>query len=119
MMGISAVGLSGAMSGLSALYRDRLSAARSQAYYAANVSAARSAALNPAQPDAPVEPVSPVRAVKPDAAVRMPVAVSEPRLPTVDDLNSAGETLARMRVQYPGEDASEFNTLLKNPSGIS
>ncbi len=119
MMGISAVGLSSAASGLSALYRDRLSAARSQAYYAANVSAARSAALNPAQPDAPVEPVSPVRAVKPDAAVRMPVAVSEPRLPTVDDLNSAGETLARMRVQYPGEDTSEFNTLLKNPAGIS
>ncbi|MBR0311367.1 MAG: hypothetical protein IJQ98_03130 [Oscillospiraceae bacterium] len=119
MMGISAVGLSSAASGLSALYRDRLSAARSQAYYAANVSAARSAALNPAQPDAPVEPVPPVRAVKPDAAVRMPVAVSEPRLPTVDDLNSAGETLARMRVQYPGEDTSEFNTLLKNPAGIS
>ena len=42
MMGISAVGLSSAASGLSALYRDRLSAARSQAYYAANVSAARS-----------------------------------------------------------------------------
>ena len=119
MMGISAVGLSSAASGLSALYRDRLSAARSQAYYAANVSAARSAALNPAQPDAPVEPVSPVRAVKPDAAVRMPVAVSEPRLPTVGDLNSAGETLARMRVQYPGEDTSELNPLLKNPAGIS
>lgn len=119
MTGISAVGLSGTASNLSAMYRDRLNAVRSQAYYAANVSAARAAAVNSAQPNAPVEPVSPVRAVKPDAAVRMPVVLSEPRLPTVGDLNSADETLARMRVQYPGEDASEFNTLLKNPSGIS
>ncbi len=119
MAGISAIASSGVMSNLSAMYRDRLNAARSQAYYAANVSAARAAAVNPAQPNAPVEPVSPVRAVKPDAAVRVPVAVREPRLPSVDDLNSAAETLARMRVQYPGEDASEFNTLLKNPSGIS
>ncbi|MBR3560455.1 MAG: hypothetical protein IKN81_02835 [Oscillospiraceae bacterium] len=117
MLGISAIGASGA--NLSALYRDRLQASRSQAYYAANLSAARAAAANPAQPNAPVEPVSPVRAVKPDAAVRMPIAVREPRLPTVDDLYTADETLARMRIQYPGENTSEFNTLLKNPTGVS
>ena len=90
MSGIGAIGSSGGMSGLYL-----------QAYYASHISAARSAAVNPAQPETPVEPVSAVRRVAPDAPVRMPVAVREPALPTVDDLNSASENLARMRVQYP------------------
>ena len=121
MIGISAIASSGAASNLSALYRDRLSAERSKSYYAASVSAARSAAVNPAQPEIPVQPVTPVRSVKPDAPVRVPILVQEPRLPTVDDLNTASETLARMRVRYPegAEAAMDFNTLLKNPAGIS
>lgn len=119
MAGISAIGSLGAISNLSAMYRDRLSAGRSRAYYAANISAAYSA--NPAQPELPVTPVTPVRAVQPDTVVRMPIVVQEPRLPTVDDLNSAAETLARMRVQYPedSESTMDFNTLLKNPAGFS
>ena len=92
MSGIGAIGSSGSLSGI---YR--------QAYYAANISAARSASVNPAQPETPVEPVSAVRRVAPDAPVRQPLAVQEPRIPTVDDLNTASETLARMRVQYPGD----------------
>lgn len=76
-----------------------------QAYYAANISAARTAAANPSQPNAPVEPVSAVRQVAPDTSVRMPVAVQEPTLPTVDDLNNASENLARMRIEYPEEAA--------------
>lgn len=114
---MSGIGAIGSYGGISGLYR--------QAYYAANLSAARSAAANPAQPDTPVEPVSAVRRVAPDASVRMPIAVQEPSLPTVDDLNSASETLARMRVQYPEEAAGEqiaaqdrVNTLLKNGSQI-
>ena len=74
-----------------------------QAYYAANISAARTAAANPAQPNTPVEPVDEVRRVAPDAAVRRPVAVQEPALPTVDDLNNASDNLARMRIQSPEE----------------
>ena len=74
-----------------------------QAYYAANISAARTAAANPSQPNAPVEPVSAVGRVTPDESVRMPVAVQEPALPTVDDLNNASDNLARMRIEYPGE----------------
>lgn len=91
------VGAVGSQSSLSALY--------AQSYYAAKLSAARTAAANPAQPEAPVEPVSPVRAVKPDVPVRMPIAVGEPSLPTVDALNNASDNLARMRIQYPEEAA--------------
>ena len=105
MSGIGAIGASYNGSALYAMYRDRLSAGRSQAYYAADISAARAASIHPAQPEIPVEPVSPVRAVKPDAAVRIPVAVQEPRLPRVEDLDSAAETLSRMRIQYPEEIA--------------
>ena len=82
-----------------------------QAYYAANISAARTAAANPAQPNTPVEPVDEVRRVAPDAAVRRPVAVQEPALPTVDDLNNASDNLARMRIQSPEEsEAAEAQT---------
>ena len=77
-----------------------------QAFYASHIAAARSAAINPSQPDLPVEPVSPVRRVSPDAAVRIPVPAQERRLPTVDDLNNAAEHLVRMRIQYP-EDSDE------------
>lgn len=91
------VGAIGSQSGMSALYV--------QLYRNANLSAARTRAANPSQPNAPVEPVSPVRAVKPDAAVRMPVPVEEPSLPTVDALNNASDNLARMRIQYAEEAA--------------
>lgn len=91
------IGAIGSQSGLSAIY--------AQSYYAAKLSAARSSAASPAQPNAPVEPVSPVRAVKPDAPVRMPIVVQEPSLPTVDDLNNASDNLARMRIQYAEEAA--------------
>ncbi len=76
-----------------------------QAYYASNISAARSSAANPAQPETPVEPVSAVRKVAPDAAVRQPISVQEPRIPTEDALNNAAENLARMRIQYAGAPA--------------
>ena len=109
MPGIGAVGASSGMSGLYA-----------QAYYASHISAARSNAVNPSQPELPVEPVSPVRRVTPDAAVRMLIAVREPRVPTVDDLNSAAETLARMRVQYPDEAEPQagVDTNFINSAGV-
>ena len=120
MPSIGAIGSSGSMS---AVYQ--------QAYYAAKISAARTAAANPAQPETPVEPVDAVRRVAPDAAVRQPVAVQEPSLPTVDDLNNASDNLARMRVQYAEQaepvDArteeqaaeEEVNTNFTTPAGIS
>lgn len=91
MFGIQAVGYGG------------MSVAWRQFYYASRVSAARSAAANPAQPERPVEPVSAVRRVAPDAAVRIPVAVQDPRVPTEDDLNNAADTLARVRIRFPEE----------------
>ena len=91
------VGSVGSQSGTSALYM--------QLYRNANLSAARSSAANPAQPNTPVEPVSPVRSVKPDAAVRQPVPVEEPSLPTANELNNAADNLARMRIQYAEETA--------------
>lgn len=94
MSGIGAIGSSTA---LSPYYR--------QAYYLAHISAARSAAANPAQPNQPVEPVSPVRRVSPDTPVRIPVPFQERRLPTVDDLNNASEHLVRMRIQYAENDS--------------
>ena len=94
-----------------------------QAYYAANISAARTAAANPAQPNTPVEPVSAVGKVMPDASVRMPIAVQEPTLPTVDDLNNASENLARMRIEYPEEaEQSDMQGLAQaqgEPQGIA
>ena len=106
MPSISAIGSFGGMSGISAMYNNRISANR-QADYAASAAAARTAAANPSQPNAPVEPVSAVRAVAPDASVRMPVAVQEPALPTVDDLNNASDNLARMRIEYPEAEAPQ------------
>lgn len=100
MSGISAIGPS---TGLSAYYR--------QAFYAAHVSAARSAAINPSQPDTPVEPVSPVRRVSANASVRIPVPIQERRLPTVDDLNNASENLVRMRIRYPEDENSPDTSL--------
>lgn len=88
MPAINAVGYGGGMN-----------AAWQQSYYASKISAARTAAANPSQPETPVEPVSAVRRVAPDAAVRMPVAVQEPRVPTEADLNNASDNLARMRIQ--------------------
>ena len=91
-----------------------------QAYYAANISAARTAAANPSQPNAPVEPVSAVGRVMPDASVRMPIGVQEPTLPTVDDLNNASENLARMRIEYPEEaaDMQGLSQAQSEPQGI-
>lgn len=94
MVGISSISSAGSMS---AVYR--------QAYYAANVAAARSATANPAQPELPVEPVSAVRRVAPDAAVRQPITVREPVLPTVKDLDNASDNLVRMRIQFPEKAA--------------
>ena len=91
------------MSGIQAVGHGGMSVAWRQFYYASRVSAARSAAANPAQPERPVEPVSPVRRVAPDAAVRIPFAMREPRVPTEDDLNNAADTLARMRIRFPEE----------------
>ena len=118
------IGAIGSAGNLSAIYQ--------QAYYASNVSAARSAAANPSQPETPVEPVGAVRRVAPDAAVRQPVAVQEPTLPTVDDLNNASDNLARMRIQsaepadeaesaemQTAEQAEEVNQNITNAAGIS
>lgn len=94
------------MSGIQAVSHDGMSVAWRQFYYASRVSAARSAAANPARLERPVEPVSPVRRVAPDAAVRIPITVQEPRIPTEDGLNNAADTLARMRIRRP-EEADE------------
>ncbi len=95
------------MSAVNAIgYGNNLSARWQQSYYASRISAARTAAVNPSQPEAPVEPVSAVREVAPDRAVRMPIAVEEPRVPTEDDLNNAADNLARMRIQYAEEETS-------------
>lgn len=83
-----------------------MSVAWQQFYYASRISAVRSAAANPAQPERPVEPASPVRRVAPDTAVRIPVTVREPRVPTEEDLNNAADTLARMRIRFPEETAA-------------
>ena len=91
------------MSGIQAVSHGGMSVAWRQFYYASRVSAARSAAANPARPERPVEPVSAIRRIAPDAAVRIPVTVREPRVPTEDGLNSAADTLARMRIRFPGE----------------
>ena len=91
------------MSGIRAVDHGGMSVAWRRFYYASRVSAARSAAANPAQPERPVEPVSPIRRVAPDAAVRIPITLREPRVPTEDDLNNAADTLARMRVRFPEE----------------
>ena len=91
------------MSGIRAVDHGGMSVAWRQFYYASRVSAARSAAVNPAQPERPVEPVSAVRRVAPDAAVRIPITVQEPRVPTEDDLNNAADTLARIRIRFPEE----------------
>ena len=97
------------MFGIQAVGRGGLSVAWQRYYYVSRIAAARSAAVNPAQPERPVEPVSPVRRIAPDAGVRIPVAVREPRVPTEDDLSSAANTLARMR----------FNTFFTNRGEIS
>ena len=97
MNGISAIG-SGGVSMASLWMQSR---------YMMNLSAARAAGTNPARAETPVEPVQPVRALPQDTPVRLPVTVPEMRLPTVDDLNNASEHLARMRIQYPGEDAAD------------
>ncbi|MBE7004886.1 MAG: hypothetical protein E7425_11550 [Ruminococcaceae bacterium] len=97
-----------------------LSGAWRQVYYASRVSAAYAAAANPSRPNTPVEPVSPVRPVAKNAPVRVPIAVPEP--PAEDELDSASERLARMRVLSP-EDVKKlelgFNSFLKNDSRIS
>lgn len=115
MDGIGALGASGGMAG-----------AYMQAYYLSHISAARSAAANPAQLESPVEPVFAVRRVAPDAPVRQPVPVREPRVPQVEDLNNAADNLARMRIQPPEEALSAeepsqtgVNTYLTNAAGIS
>ena len=94
------------MSGIPAVGYGGMSVAWRQFYYVSRISAARAAAVNPAQPERPVEPVSAVRRVAPDAAVRIPVTVQEPRVPTEDDLNNAADTLARMRIRFPDEAAA-------------
>ena len=139
MPAINAVGTMGSLPGMYAMYQRRLADARQQsaltANYFANAAAARTKAANPSQPELPVQPVTPVRQVGANAAVQTPVAVSEPRLPTVEDLNSASENLARMRIQYPGaatpldeaessaadkqQEQGRFNTLVMNLPGIS
>ncbi|MBE6908543.1 MAG: hypothetical protein E7474_02900 [Ruminococcaceae bacterium] len=91
------------MSAINAVGNGNMSAAWRQASYVSNLSAAKSAAANPSQPEAPVEPVSSVRRVSPDAAVRTPVSVQEPRVPDEAELNNAADNLARMRIQYEQE----------------
>ncbi len=99
-----------------------------QSYYLSNIAKARSAGVNPAQPETPVEPVDEVRPVAPDASVRQPVAVQETRVPSEEDLNNASDNLARMRIEYAEESApaeeqpasqSENNNYLTNVAGIS
>lgn len=95
------------MYGIHAVNHGGLSVAWQRVYYAARISAARSVAANPAQPERPVEPVSAVRRIAPDVSVRIPLALPEPRVPTEDALNNAADTLARMRIRFPEETLSD------------
>ena len=92
------------MNGIGALQNNGLSSLWQQARYLYGVSAARAAAANPARAETPVEPVQPVRALPSDTPVKYPVLLAGTRLPTEEDLNNAQENLARMRIQYPGQE---------------
>lgn len=100
------------MSGIGALRDNGLSSLWQQARYYSNLSAARAAAANPARAETPVEPVQPVRALPSDTPVRFPVLLTETRLPAEEDLNNAQETLVKMRIQYPGEEAEAQETAM-------
>ena len=94
------------MYGIGALQNNSLASMWRQARYLYGVSAARTAAANPARAETPVEPVQPVRAIPSDTPVKYPLTFTsaETRLPTEADLNNAQENLARMRIQYPAQE---------------
>ncbi len=91
------------MSGIGAIRGSGLSSAWMQTQYYMHLSAARSAAANPARANTPVEPVMPVRALPSDTPVRFPMVLSSPSLPQPEELNNAADQLARMRIIYPEE----------------
>ncbi len=95
------------MSAINAVGHGGMNAAWQRSNYISHIAAARSAAVNPSQPETPVEPVSAVRRVAPDAAVRVPVAVQEPQIPTEESLNNASDNLARMRIQHEEEPSAK------------
>ena len=97
------------MSGISAIGAGGVSSIWRWAPYYFNIAAMRRNAVRPAQPDTPVEPVDPVKktAAATDTAALFPFAQKETALPTVADLNNAQDNLARMRIQYLGQDGEE------------